>query len=81
MDVGVVDAPGSGGPAQVADGTLTLFVGGDEDVVARCEPLFAAYANQVVHFGPSGAGEKVKLVEQPPLRCPRGARRRGDGAL
>ncbi len=62
MDVGVVDAPGSGGPAQVADGTLTLFVGGDHDVVARCEALFAAYANQVVHFGPSGAGEKVKLV-------------------
>lgn len=62
MGVGVIDAPGSGGPAQVADGTLTLFVGGDEDVVARCEPLFAAYATQIVHFGRSGAGQKVKLV-------------------
>ena len=61
-DVGVVDAPGSGGPAQVADGTLTLFVGGGSDVVARCEPLFAAYATKVVHFGPSGAGQKVKLL-------------------
>ena len=61
-DVGVVDAPGSGGPAQVADGTLTLFVGGDTDVVARCAPLFAAYATDVVHFGPSGSGQKVKLL-------------------
>jgi 3-hydroxyisobutyrate dehydrogenase-like beta-hydroxyacid dehydrogenase len=61
-DVGVVDAPGSGGPAQVADGTLTLFAGGDHDVVKRCEPLFAAYATRVVHFGPPGAGQKVKLL-------------------
>ena len=36
LGVGVVDAPGSGGPAQVADGTLTLFVGGDDEVLARC---------------------------------------------
>ena len=30
--------------------------------MARCEPLFAAYATQVVHFGPPGAGQKVKLL-------------------
>jgi 3-hydroxyisobutyrate dehydrogenase-like beta-hydroxyacid dehydrogenase len=60
--VGVVDAPGSGGPAQVAAGTLTLFVGGDDEHVERCRPLFAAYATNVVHFGPLGAGQKVKLL-------------------
>jgi 3-hydroxyisobutyrate dehydrogenase-like beta-hydroxyacid dehydrogenase len=61
-DIGVVDAPGSGGPSQVADGTLTLFVGGAGEVVERCAPLFATYATKVVHFGPSGSGQKVKLV-------------------
>lgn len=61
-NVQVVDAPGSGGPAQVAEGTLTLFVGGEEEAVARCDPLFAAYASRVVHFGPPGAGQKVKLL-------------------
>jgi 3-hydroxyisobutyrate dehydrogenase-like beta-hydroxyacid dehydrogenase len=60
--VGVVDAPGSGGPAQVADGTLTLFVGGADADVARCRPVFDAYAAQVVHFGALGAGQKVKLL-------------------
>jgi 3-hydroxyisobutyrate dehydrogenase-like beta-hydroxyacid dehydrogenase len=60
--VGVVDAPGSGGPAQVADGTLTIFVGGEEQHVSRCRPIFAAYASTVVHFGPVGSGQKVKLL-------------------
>jgi 3-hydroxyisobutyrate dehydrogenase-like beta-hydroxyacid dehydrogenase len=60
--VGVVDAPGSGGPAQVADGTLTLFVGGADADVARCRPVFDAYAEHIVHFGALGAGQKVKLL-------------------
>jgi 3-hydroxyisobutyrate dehydrogenase-like beta-hydroxyacid dehydrogenase len=60
--VGVVDAPGSGGPGQVADGTLTLFVGGADADVARCRPVFDAYAARVVHFGALGAGQKVKLL-------------------
>jgi 3-hydroxyisobutyrate dehydrogenase-like beta-hydroxyacid dehydrogenase len=60
--VGVVDAPGSGGPAQVADGTLTIFAGGQKEDVDRCGPVFAAYATSVVHFGPVGAGQKVKLI-------------------
>jgi len=60
--VGVVDAPGSGGPAQVAGGTLTLFVGGDDEHVDRCRPLFAAYASHIVHFGALGAGQQVKLL-------------------
>lgn len=59
---GVVDAPGSGGPAQVASGTLTLFVGGDERHVARCRPVFDAFANRVLHLGGVGAGQRVKLL-------------------
>jgi len=60
--VGVVDAPGSGGPAQVAAGTLTLFVGGSDADVERARALFAGYATDVVHFGPVGSGQKVKLL-------------------
>lgn len=60
--IAVVDAPGSGGPAQVADGTLTLFVGGAEAHVARCRPVFESYATKIVHFGAVGAGQRVKLL-------------------
>ena len=60
--VAVVDAPGSGGPAQVAAGTLVLFVGGADSDVARCRTLVASYAAEAVHFGPVGAGQKVKLI-------------------
>jgi 3-hydroxyisobutyrate dehydrogenase-like beta-hydroxyacid dehydrogenase len=46
----------------VAHGALTLFVGGADEHVQRCTPLFAAYASEVVHFGVPGAGQKVKLL-------------------
>jgi 3-hydroxyisobutyrate dehydrogenase-like beta-hydroxyacid dehydrogenase len=46
----------------VADGTLTIFVGGDVRDVERCRPVFAAYTSKVVHFGPVGSGQKVKLL-------------------
>lgn len=61
-EISVVDAPGSGGPAQVAAATLTLLAGGDEDAIDRLRPLFAAYATNVVRFGPVGAGQAMKLI-------------------
>jgi 2-hydroxy-3-oxopropionate reductase len=61
-DVEVVDAPVSGGPHNAAAGALTLFVGGADDAVARVRPALSCYGNPVLHVGPLGAGQKVKLV-------------------
>jgi 2-hydroxy-3-oxopropionate reductase len=61
-DVDVVDAPVSGGPHNAAAGALTLFVGGAEDVVARVRPVLGCYGDPILHVGPLGAGQKVKLV-------------------
>jgi 2-hydroxy-3-oxopropionate reductase len=61
-DVDVVDAPVSGGPHNAAAGALTLFVGGAEDAVARVRPVLSCYGDPVLHVGPLGAGQKVKLV-------------------
>lgn len=58
----VVDAPVSGGPPDVAAGRLTLFVGGADDTVARVRPLLRSYGDPVLHVGPLGAGQRVKLV-------------------
>ncbi|MER5183377.1 NAD(P)-dependent oxidoreductase [Streptomyces sp. NPDC002896] len=58
----VVDAPVSGGPHDIAAGRLSVFVGGDEDTVARLRPVLGRYADPVLHVGPLGAGQRVKLV-------------------
>ncbi|MFN3001750.1 NAD(P)-dependent oxidoreductase [Mycolicibacterium wolinskyi] len=61
-DVAVVDAPVSGGPHDIAAGTVTVFMGGSDDAVARARPAVAAYADPLLHVGPIGAGQRVKLV-------------------
>jgi 3-hydroxyisobutyrate dehydrogenase-like beta-hydroxyacid dehydrogenase len=60
--VDVVDAPVSGGPHDIAAGRLTLFVGGADDTVTRLRPVLGCYGDPVLHVGPRGAGQKVKLV-------------------
>ncbi|OBK37096.1 6-phosphogluconate dehydrogenase [Mycobacterium sp. 1165196.3] len=60
--VDVVDAAVSGGPHDVAAGRLTLFVGGADQAVDRVRALLCCYGDPVLHVGPAGAGQKVKLV-------------------
>jgi 3-hydroxyisobutyrate dehydrogenase-like beta-hydroxyacid dehydrogenase len=60
--VRVVDAAGSGGPAKVAAGELTLMVGGTAEDFEHCRGLFEAYASHVFHVGPIGAGQALKLI-------------------
>lgn len=60
--VAVVDAPVSGGFMGAADGTLATMVGGDDDAVAACRPVFGYWAKMVVHLGPVGVGTKAKLA-------------------
>lgn len=60
--IDIVDAAISGGPHDVAAGRLSLFVGGSDDAVARVRPVLSCYGDPVLHVGPRGAGQKVKLV-------------------
>ncbi len=60
--VDVIDAAVSGGPHDIAVGRLTLFVGGSDDAVMRVQPVLACYGDPVLHVGPRGAGQKVKLI-------------------
>jgi 3-hydroxyisobutyrate dehydrogenase-like beta-hydroxyacid dehydrogenase len=57
-----VDAPVSGGGHKAAAGELLVLVGGPDDAVERCRPLFATYGDPVVHVGPLGAGQEAKLL-------------------
>lgn len=60
--VAVIDAAVSGGPHDIAAGRLTLFVGGPDDAVARVRPVLASYGEPILHVGPPGAGQRVKLI-------------------
>jgi 3-hydroxyisobutyrate dehydrogenase len=60
--VSVIDAPVSGGGPAVEEGKLLVMVGGDEDVVDRCRPVFSTYADPIVHLGPLGSGQVTKIL-------------------
>ncbi len=61
-DISVLDAPVSGGPHDIAAGTVTVFAGGSDAAVERAHPLLSSYADPVLHVGPTGFGQRVKLV-------------------
>ncbi|OBH82689.1 6-phosphogluconate dehydrogenase [Mycobacterium scrofulaceum] len=60
--ISVIDAPVSGGGPAAAEGRLLVMVGGDADAVERCRPVFATYADPVVHLGELGSGQTTKLL-------------------
>lgn len=59
-----VDAPVSGGDVGARDGTLTIFVGGDDGPVARAMPLLETMGSTITHMGPVGAGQATKVANQ-----------------
>ena len=60
--VSVIDSPVSGGPHDIAAGHITLLVGGADADVERARPVLSAYGDPILHVGPLGAGQAVKLV-------------------
>jgi 3-hydroxyisobutyrate dehydrogenase-like beta-hydroxyacid dehydrogenase len=61
-DISVIDAPVSGGEPAATAGTLLVMVGGDDDVVERARPVFATYADPIVHLGAVGSGQVAKIL-------------------
>lgn len=56
-----VDAPVSGSVATIAAGQLLVMASGDESGVDDARAVLAAFAKKVVHLGPAGAGQAMKL--------------------
>jgi len=61
-DVAFVDAPVTGSSPKAEAGTLTIMVGGEPADVERARPLLEAMGELIVHVGPLGQGEMVKLI-------------------
>jgi 3-hydroxyisobutyrate dehydrogenase len=62
--VGFVDAPVTGGSEGARNATLAILVGGDPVHVERARPVLAAIGRTITHFGPVGAGQSAKAVNQ-----------------
>lgn len=62
--MGWVDAPLSGGAPAAAQGKLTLMVGGTADDFARARIVLDHLSSTITLFGPPGAGQTVKLINQ-----------------
>jgi 3-hydroxyisobutyrate dehydrogenase-like beta-hydroxyacid dehydrogenase len=59
--VGLLDAPVLGSLSEAEDGTLQIFVGGREEVFARCAGFLSTFGKPT-RVGPLGAGAAAKLV-------------------
>ncbi len=60
--VRMLDCPVSGGVKGAAAGTLTLFIGGEAELVEKMRPILECMGKTLLHMGEVGAGEAAKLV-------------------
>jgi 3-hydroxyisobutyrate dehydrogenase len=63
-DATLLDAPVSGGERGAIEGTLSIMVGGEGWALEKARPVLEAMGKRIVHCGPSGAGQTVKLCNQ-----------------
>lgn len=57
-----IDAPVSGGVKGATDGTLTIMIGGEKELVERYQSLLEVMGKKIYHVGKVGAGDAVKIV-------------------
>jgi 2-hydroxy-3-oxopropionate reductase len=64
LGIEMLDAPVSGGQPKAVDGTLSIMVGGKQEVFDRFRDVLAAMGSSVVLCGDVGAGNVTKLCNQ-----------------
>jgi 2-hydroxy-3-oxopropionate reductase len=62
--VGMLDAPVSGGQPKAIDGTLSVMVGGPQELFDASYEVMKAMAGSVVRTGTIGAGNVTKLANR-----------------
>lgn len=59
-----LDAPVSGGDVGAQNGTLAIMCGGDKADFDNVKPLLETMGKSIALFGPAGAGQHTKMVNQ-----------------
>ncbi len=58
----LLDIPLARGEAAAVAGKLLIYGAGDEAAFEACRPAFSAFASDIFHLGPAGAGQVGKMV-------------------
>jgi 2-hydroxy-3-oxopropionate reductase len=58
----MLDSPVVKGVASAIDGTLTLYIGGEAEILEKARPVLECMGTTLLHMGKIGAGEVTKLV-------------------
>jgi 3-hydroxyisobutyrate dehydrogenase-like beta-hydroxyacid dehydrogenase len=58
----LLDAPVTGSAPRAQDGTLTIMAGGSAEAFERARPALEAMGKLIVHAGPLGHGQMVKVI-------------------
>jgi 3-hydroxyisobutyrate dehydrogenase len=58
----LLDAPVTGTKPHAASGQLLFLVGGPDRALATAMPVLLAMGRDIIHFGPSGSGAIMKLI-------------------
>lgn len=59
-----IDAPVSGGDIGAQNGTLSIMVGGDHEIVQSIQPILETFGTNIVYQGEAGAGQHTKMCNQ-----------------
>ena len=63
-EIAYIDAPVTGGTEGAKAGTLSVLVGAEAAHLERARPLLEVLGSTINHFGPVGAGQEAKAVNQ-----------------
>ncbi|HYU68554.1 MAG TPA: NAD(P)-dependent oxidoreductase [Burkholderiales bacterium] len=58
----LLDIPLARGEAAATAGKLLIYGAGDSGAFELCRPAFGAFASDIFHLGPAGAGQVAKMV-------------------
>ena len=59
-----LDAPVSGGDIGAKNGTLSIMVGGDAEILEKVRPFLTVVGKTITHVGTAGAGQVAKAANQ-----------------
>jgi 3-hydroxyisobutyrate dehydrogenase-like beta-hydroxyacid dehydrogenase len=64
-----VDAPVTGMEKRAREGTLTIMLGGDEELFAEIRPLLETMGKNILHMGDVGNGQLSKMINNILYNC------------